>query len=58
MSINTYEKLSIMRESEWISRNAVCDLTGISYNSLTDYELDRAVMGLNVIQKFLGHSRC
>jgi len=57
MSINTAEKLIVMRESERITRKVMSELTGIPYGSLTDYELGRGNMGLKAAQKILGHNR-
>ncbi|WP_394166140.1 helix-turn-helix domain-containing protein [Photobacterium piscicola] len=57
MSMSTSEKLIIMRESERLNRRAMSELTGISYSSLTNYELNRGEMGFKVAQLILNHPR-
>ncbi|MCD9519475.1 helix-turn-helix domain-containing protein [Photobacterium phosphoreum] len=57
MSISTSEKLIVMRESERLTRKAMSELTGISYSSLTNYELNRGDMGFKVAQLILNHPK-
>ncbi len=57
MSMNTSEKLMVMRESERITRKVMSEITGVPYGSLTDYELGRGSMGLKAAQKILSHDR-
>lgn len=57
MSMSVSEKLIVMRESERLTRKAACEMTGVAYGSLTEYELKGGNIGMKTLQKILGAPR-
>lgn len=51
------EKLSLIRESERLSKRQLTDLVGISYSTYGGYERDRTKMTLEAAVKIFGHPR-
>ncbi|WP_262144635.1 helix-turn-helix domain-containing protein [Serratia ficaria] len=57
MSIDTSEKLKLMRESERLNRREFSEITGVPYSSLSSYETRSKSMGLDAAMKILSHPR-
>ncbi|WP_346208953.1 helix-turn-helix transcriptional regulator [Aeromonas salmonicida] len=57
MSIDTSEKLKLMRESERLNRKEFADLTGVPYGTVTGYETRGKELGYNSIQKIFSQPR-
>lgn len=57
MTIDTNEKLTLIRESERLKKVEMSKLVGIPYSSLVNYEAGRMKMSLEVAAKILKHER-
>ncbi|MGY3895767.1 helix-turn-helix domain-containing protein [Aeromonas enterica] len=57
MSIETSEKLKLMRESERMNRKEFAELTDIPYGTLTGYETRGKEIGFIAIQKIFSLPR-
>jgi transcriptional regulator with XRE-family HTH domain len=57
VSIETSEKLKLIRESERMNRRQFAELTGIPYGTLSGYEADGKEPGFNAIQKIFSQPR-
>ncbi|MBF6635586.1 helix-turn-helix transcriptional regulator [Rouxiella silvae] len=55
MSIDTSEKLKLIRESERLNRKEFSEVTGVPYSSLSSYETRSKSMGLDAAMKILSH---
>lgn len=51
------EKLSLIRDSERLTKRQLTDLVGLSYSTYGGYERDRAKMTLEAAVKLFGHPR-
>ncbi|MFU0865563.1 helix-turn-helix domain-containing protein [Kluyvera ascorbata] len=51
------EKLSLIRDSERLTKRQLTDLVGISYSTYGGYERDRTKMTLESAVKLFGHPR-
>ncbi|MGY4043635.1 MULTISPECIES: helix-turn-helix domain-containing protein [Aeromonas] len=57
MSIETSEKLKLIRESERMNRKQFAELTGIPYGTLSGYETLGKEIGFTAIQKIFSQPR-
>ncbi|WP_043823521.1 MULTISPECIES: helix-turn-helix transcriptional regulator [Aeromonas] len=57
MSIETSEKLKLIRESERMNRKQFAELTGIPYGTLSGYESEGKEPGFTSIQKIFSLPR-
>ncbi|HCR1071061.1 helix-turn-helix transcriptional regulator [Enterobacter kobei] len=57
MSMTQGEKLSLIRESERLTKRQLTDLTGLSYSTYGGYERDTTKMTLESAIKLFGHPR-
>lgn len=53
MSIPVHEKISLIRESERLSRRQISELTGVVYGSYCAYEAGDKKPGVEVVMKIL-----
>ncbi|EEI9427931.1 helix-turn-helix transcriptional regulator [Salmonella enterica subsp. diarizonae] len=57
MSITQGEKLSLIRESERLTKKQLTDLININYGTYHGYESDKSKMTLESAVKLFGHPR-
>lgn len=57
MSITQGEKLSLIRDSERLTKRQMSDLTGLNYSSYGGYERGTAKMTLEAAISIFGHPR-
>ncbi|EBR0084919.1 XRE family transcriptional regulator [Salmonella enterica subsp. enterica] len=55
MSIPVNEKISLIRESERLTRRQISELTGVVYGSYCAYEAGDKKPGVEVVMKILQH---
>lgn len=57
MSMTQGEKLSLIRDSERLTKQQLVDLVGINYGTYHGYERDKSKMTLESAIKIFGHPR-
>ncbi|WP_421179274.1 helix-turn-helix domain-containing protein [Aeromonas enteropelogenes] len=55
MSISWADKITLIRESERLTRKEFCELTGIKYGTLSSYESGTKGMTVVMAEKMLQH---